>query len=244
MFSESTIYAKNRSSQAGSAMMMALIAIGIVAILSFTLARSFVPQTQAQTKINFLNVASQIQLQIRNASNDPQSFAATVTDTTNNPGMDCLPTNTCPPQTARTPFVLWPAGTTNFTDKAAAIYDGTNPSAGFTLDGAKCTTFSMNGNANCPLHLNLKWTTCGTACTPAVTITADVIYRPGTSSTSFTVNDANYSLQFVQAMIGSSDPCAAAPSASEVAICQPPPYPQDKLFCLPSGWQCGQVYNP
>ncbi len=224
---------------------MALIGLLIVSIFVSYFASAYSDVHRQQARSTFLNIVSQTQINITNTVNNTASWQATISDTLHNQGMACLATQSCPNSSGNS-FVLWPAGTTNYTDLSAAVYDGTNPSAGFSLlDGTPCSTFSLTGHSECPIHIDLTWATCGASpCTPAVTVTGTFYFRPGGSSQIFNINENNYLLQFVQVLTGATLYCSGQPSASVVAACTNPqaPYQNDKIYCLPTGWTCGEIF--
>ncbi|MGE0633310.1 MAG: type II secretion system protein [Pseudobdellovibrionaceae bacterium] len=67
-----------------------------------------------------------------------------------NPSMQCLINKSC---------TNGSGGKFSIYDSSGAVaYDSLNPSAGFTLDGRSCTTYSDSGNDGCPLRFELSWT--------------------------------------------------------------------------------------
>jgi hypothetical protein len=223
---------------------MALVGLFLVSFFVSYFASAYNDVRRMQSRSTFLNIVSQTQINIVNTVNNAASWQATISDTVHNQGMACLANQSCPQAMNNINFVLWPAGTTDYSDLSMAVYDGTNPSNGFSMvDGTPCSTFSTTGSSSCPIHINLSWSTCGASpCTPAVTVTAEFLFRPGVNSPIFAVNEQNYLLQFAQVLTGSTQYCSGLPSASVVAQCKNPPYPNDKIYCLPSGWACGQIY--
>lgn len=229
----------------GSVTALILISIAVIMVLVIAYADAYRSVRRSRAHVNFLNAVAQIQLNIRNTVNDPGSWTTTANDATNNPTMACLSSRTCalpqPPQD----FVLWPAGVPSYGTLTLATYDGTNPAAGFDLDGKSCTGFSGSGSATCPIHVILKWSTPGctpTPCDAPVTVQADVQYRPSGLAAFGTINEALLTLTFDQKLTGVSSSCTGQPPPAEVSTCASPPYSHDQLICTSTGWRCGTVY--
>lgn len=231
--------------QRGSTLIAAISGIAIVSILSIAYADMYSSARKLQQRVDLLNTITQIQMNMTNTANDAKSWAASLNDSRHNPSMSCLAKDQCAAAITPTAFVLWPASVTNYEHVSNAVYDGTNASAGFTLNGQPCSTFSTSGNKDCPLHVNLKWSTPGctpTPCQPVVTVTADILFRPGTKSSFSSVNENDLKLSFVQTSVGSPFPCSGAIPADEATLCASPPYPEDRLYCTPNGFRCGRVF--
>ena len=230
---------------AGSTILTAVIAIAIVSALSVLYANVYASIRQAQTKNDLLNSISQIQLTIANTANDANSWAATLGDSSHNSTMNCIALQNCTTAVGPTEFILWPASESSYTTLTNAVYNGTSASQGFTRTGQPCTTFSLSGNADCPLHVNMTWST--PSCVPGscqITITADILYRPGPGvSGAALINESRFTLSFIQASNTSNDPCASPAPPAEVSTCLTPPYPADHLICTGTGYVCGQVYR-
>jgi hypothetical protein len=226
---------------------MAIVGISVISVLSFAYAGVYAATQKLQSKVDFLNTIAQIQLNIANTVNDSNSWQVTLSDSNHNSAMNCIATKTCTAAMEPTGFVLWPAQTTNYSDSnlAEAIYNGINPSAGYTLSGQPCSRFSASGNGSCPIHVNLKWSTPGCTpapCSPSVEITADILFRPGANSTLGSINESHLALNFRQKSVETAIPCSGIPPAKEVALCQHPPYPGYKMYCTATGFRCGRVY--
>ena len=231
--------------QSGSTILMAVVGIAMVSMVSLAYIDIYSSTRQIQGKVNFFNTISQIQLNITNTVNDANSFAATLADSAHNSNMSCISNRNCTTAISSTGFVLWPAGTTNYSYLAQSLYDGTSPSAGYTLSGQTCSTFSMSGNSSCPIHVNLAWSTPGCApapCSAAVIMTANILYRPGTDSQFGSIDESQLALSFVQKSTSLAIPCSGAPPAPDAALCSSPPYPEYRLLCTATGFKCGQVY--
>lgn len=240
---------------------MAVIGIAVIATVSALFADIYATARTEQNKVDLLNTIAQIQLTIVNTVNDSNSWNTTISDTHRNSSMGCISAQNCGVVNP-TPFVLWPAGgatggstssypssTGGYTissNTSNAVYDGTNASAGFTLTGKACSTFSSTGSPDCPLHVDLKWsvpTACSPApCTPVVWITANVTYRPGPHATITNINENLLKLTAIQQLSSTTIPCSGSVPSSELAICQSPPYQGDAIVCTATGFRCGQVF--
>ena len=232
--------------QSGSAILNAVIGIAAISALSLAYANVYASVRQAQAKNDFLNTVSQIQLTIANTVNDANSWKATVGDGSHNSSMTCIASRNCTSAVAATSFVLWPASESTYASLSTAIYDGTSASRGFTLAAKPCSTFSLSGSADCPIHVTMKWSTTG--CTPApcdapITVSINILYRPAGSSVFGQIDETRYTLSFLQASNTSIDPCAGSPPSTEVSLCATPPYSGDSLVCTGTGYRCGQVYK-
>ena len=231
--------------QRGAVTALVLIAMAVVLCLALAYANAYREVRKARSHVNFLNAVAQIQLNIRNNVNDPGSWATTIADTANNPSMACISAQSCTTPTAPTNFILWPVGVPSYTNKSLAIFDATDATAGFDLDGNSCNTFTTTGNVNCPIGITMKWSTTGCTpapCQPPITVQADVMYRPTTFDSFGQQNEALLTLTFQQSLVGAATSCSGAPPPAELALCTPPPYPHDKLVCTAGGWRCGTVY--
>ena len=231
--------------QSGSTLLIVAVGIAIVTAVAMAYANMYASVRKVQAKVDFLNAVAQIQLTLANTANDANSWARTTSDSTNNSSMNCIQNQNCTVAVNATGFVLWPAGTTSFTNLSDAVYDGTNASSGYTLTGQPCTTFSTSGNRQCPIHVNLTWATpgCGPApCQAPITVAAEILFRPGAGSAVGDINESHTTLSFTQNSSTSGDPCATPVPPSEVATCASPNYSNDTLICTSTGFRCGQVY--
>lgn len=224
---------------------MAAIGIAVISVLSLVYANLYSSVRQVQSKVDLLNTVAAIQLNLTNTANDARSWTATLNDTEHNASMACLRSQTC--TTARSgALVLWSAETSNYKDLSKATYDGTNSAAGFTLSGRRCSEFTPDGNRACPLHVDLTWSTPGCSpapCTPPVTITASIQYRPGRSfSPTLSLNEKQLKLSFVQKANASNIPCSGTVAEDEAILCTNPPVASYRLICTSTGFRCGQVY--
>lgn len=220
------------SGEKGSAIVMALIAIAVVAALALGYTDVYTSTRKAQTKLNFLNTVAQIQMNIRNVVNDPASWASTVGDTNYN--------GTCPGAgEAARGFRLWPP-VADYSDPAKALYDGKNPSDGYTLEGRRCTGYSAQGSATCPIHLDLSW-----SCSAGVTsISTKFYFTPDASTDVGPVNEANYLTgTFIREPAELVSSCSGLVPADVATACSSPPSGTGyQIYCTSDGWRCGRIY--
>jgi len=243
------------SDESGSVLVIVLTVTAIIAVLAVAYAESLVSAQQTRAKLAFLNLTAELQTRIRNTANDANSWTVTISDLTNNSSMACISTDSCTSPVGPTPFVLWPAGVTASHQKMLAVYDSTNPASGFTLSGKSCSSFNENGSSDCPVHVNMTWSTVG--CSPApckapILISADVLYRPLSVKTASgansgvealgAVNEKNLSIEFYQSSVNPSVACSGNIPPNEAALCANPPDPNDKIVCTANGFRCGQVF--
>jgi len=224
---------------------MAIIGIATVSVLALAYANSYASIRKVRASLNTLNLFSQIQLNLRNTIDDHDAWQATIADPAN-ASMSCILSRSCTSDVPPTAFTLWAPGVTNYSDRAKAVYDGQNASAGFALDGNRCFTFSASGTSACPVHVELTWQ--AQACSPApcdakISIQSKILYRPDpTTSSVLKVNESKLAILYDRKEAGSSTNCLNPASPNEALICASPPYPDDQLVCTSSGLKCGRVY--
>ena len=133
--------------------------------------------------------------------NDNDSWAATVGGSLNSSTMTCLRNNT--PCT-----VGGGPGGSPLSEQIMAVYnkngtvffDGTQPSAGLTYQGAFCNSFSTAGNDQCPFRAVLRWTAIcspGSCTRPLLKITAAFSFQP--KSPNPAINPADYNVTIYRA---------------------------------------------
>lgn len=197
-----------------------MMAAGFTAVLSLStmvvLARALEHQYVAMSVMHI----EQIKQEMIRSLSDGKAWSKTIRFSSNVSSMTCLEpeassrictndgTNLGEPIQDR-PFILLDAG-------GNVIVDATNPSNGFTSQGANCSTFSVDGNDQCPFRFNLVWSAVcvvGECESPQIKVKADLLYTPGPGRKRTVFNVERHSI----AAFYLSDPL--------VAMSPPPPSP-------------------
>jgi len=132
-------------------------------------------------------------------------------------GMNPAPPTVVPP----VPFAPFPPGTGALLDlydstaSAAPVIRSTSPSAGFTLQGQNCASFSSQSSSpGCPLRFELRWFIVTTGSNPIVAVTVTLQVSPG----ALNLNPLLYSYDYqVLAPIKAMNPITRHLSSSWVA---------------------------
>lgn len=231
--------------QKGSTIIIALIAMAVFSGFILSVAQMQKTNKQMQKKIDTSNIISQIQTNIINTINDKNSWTNTLRDSANNGSMNCITSRNCGPVTETT-FVLWSSNSTTYTNTEFAVNNSNSATAGYTFSGKVCNTFTQSGNSDCPIKINMTWSTIG--CSPApcdseVMIRLGVLLKPSGDLNYLRIRDDSFDVVFKQTSINTSLPCSGMPDMVEIAKCTNPVFADYKLICTRSGYKCGQIYR-
>jgi hypothetical protein len=206
-----------RGSQSGQSLIQVLIAVAIMGILMTAMTSMFEISNKRQGQSNLTFQAGMVRSDLVSALNNPVAWKNTTTDSANNFAsgtmLDCL--NNGKPCTTDQTTDLSSGGTPVgfsggtplpdgvqikkvFDSSGAVILDSTLPNAGYTPQGARCSTFNAAagaGDDSCPLRFEVHWwAKCNSIANTCVNAQAQLqvaaIYNPGKQSYAF--NPANY----------------------------------------------------
>ncbi len=209
------------SRQAGSAIILALIASIAVSLIASVVSGYFLKIRQSQNRQNLLTSVAQIQLKVLELINSDAAW-------------DITKANNAVPTNVPSLFTLYDAN-------GGVAYDSTNLLAGFTPGGNFCANWSGAGSAICPLRLELSWrqiAICNGIAVASYQISGTYNYQPEDLSQATTLNWQAYAnqLSFCRPVATQSFSCIGAPPASP---CLAPNF----WFCTLTGWRCGRIFN-
>lgn len=178
------------ANQKGFSIINTLIVGAITSITTFAVTTAVLRQQFTQEEILFKNNVIDIRDSLLSAVASDSAWAMT---RSKNAVMNCV----TPEQTYCRTGVFDRATIVLYDGSGNAIYNSTNPSAGYRMDGAPCNSFSSSGNDQCPLRVNVSWrSTCGSdGCSKWEDFVSIIFeYRPSSREKSFPFNVANYNV--------------------------------------------------
>ena len=131
-----------------------------------------------------------------------KAWQQTVANAANTPYLACLRNSTTDCAGQGGAFLL-------YNSVGNLVYDATAGTNGFMSNGQACTGFdSVNGNNNCPFHLQLTWTpecpASGTCYSPVATVKGHFVFKPASVSRTIAINSQNYDFQVTAGTGGGS----------------------------------------
>ncbi len=205
------------NSKLGMSLIEVLIALGMVGILSSVIATVMQQMQKAQNQVNVVNTIENMRINIQKLIADGNAWRQTV-EAGPNASLVCVRTNSACNNTVGSGAIDSRDGTLNTTLDAAPFFDlplleqaqsagggpsqaylnTTNPNSGFSSKGVPCTTWSPDGNDDCPIRWKLKSAfecqgNAPTCLNPTIRVIAILYYRnSGASDQRLIINENKF----------------------------------------------------
>ncbi|MFP5520676.1 MAG: hypothetical protein ACLGGX_12285 [Bdellovibrionia bacterium] len=182
------MYVSSLINNKGITLTQVLVMMSVISISSVAILNLMESQKNVQTEMNVKTTLMTLRQNILGTIGNHYAWSQT---RTKNFTMQCLSPSQpyCNPNSSQRALLAL------YDSSGTLLYDSTDPQNGFTLSGQACNTYSVNGNDNCPIRIDIEWR--GACAAVPCADMEDMIhinfaYSPSTKS--FPLNTSNYNV--------------------------------------------------